>query len=278
MQPDASRGSAKRADSPSHNPLAEALRFLAVMWACLPAIQPLFVPGLPNTHDGEGHLFRLLDFDLTWRAGAFFPRIAPHLALDYGYATFTFYSPTSLYLGETFHLFGLGYIAALKACFAASIVSSGLGAYLLGRELYGTRGAMLAALVYVYLPYHLLDVYTRGDIAETLALGLLPFVVWSFWRLARAPSTGRIVAAAVFLTGLVVTHNLSAMLLVPVLPVFLLVAINRDRSRHAIGAIALAGLLALTLSAFYWLPVLGQLGDINTAALTTGFFDYHQRF
>jgi hypothetical protein len=254
------------------------VRLVIVLWASLPAVLPLLAPGLPSTHDGLGHLFRLLDFDLTFRAGAFFPRLAPHLALDYGYGSFTFYPPASVYLGEAFRLLGLGYIDSLKACYALAILASALGAYLLARELYGWRGALVAAVAYVYLPYHLLDVYARGDVAEALALALTPLILWSFWRLARAPIPGRILAAGTLLGLLLVTHNLSAVIVAPVLIGFLVVAVDPKRPWPALRGIALAGALAVVLSAFYWLPTLGEIGSIDTHTLTTAAFDLHRSF
>ncbi len=257
---------------------AEALRLVVVLWASVGAIQPLLAPGLPSSHDAEGHLYRLFEFDLVFRAGNFFPRIAPHLAQDYGYATFTFYSPAALYLGEAFRLLGLGYITSLKACFALGIIGAGFGAYLLGRDLYGRLGGILAALVYVYLPYRLLDLYTRGDLSETLAMALLPFVLWSMWRVARRPRIREIVVGGVSLALLIATHNLTAFFAGPVVVCFLLVASTRSLTWQSIRGVSATAGFALALSAFYWVPVAYENGALNLTALTAGFFDYHQHF
>lgn len=104
-----------------------------------------------------------MDFDLTFRSGNLWPRIARHLAQDFGYATFTFYSPLALYLDEAFRLIGLGYITSLKAGFALSIFGSGIGAFLLGRELYGTGGAVAAGIVYVLLFRSIFLIFTLGE-------------------------------------------------------------------------------------------------------------------
>lgn len=263
-------------DSTGKSTLADTLGLLIVLLASFPTIQPLLPKGMPGSHDGEGHLFGLLDFDLTVRAGFFDPRLAPHLALNFGYASFTFYAPASLYLAETFRLFGLGSIAAFKAFLALSLLLSAIGMYLLGRDLYDRRAAVVAALVYVYLPYHLLDVYTRADVGEILGLALLPFVVWSLRRVARRPRPDTIAVAALFAAGLVVSHNLTALLVAPVVALLALAAWPRTRSGlFGLGAVAV---LAALLSAFYWLPVFSQIGTIDTTALTSKFFDYHLRF
>ena len=242
------------------------------------AVTPLLPAGLVPTHDGVGHLYRLMDFDLIVQSGDLWPRVAPHLAQDFGYATFTFYSPLSLYLGEAFRLLGLGYMTSLKAEFALSIFASSLGAFLLGRAIYGIRGAVATGVVYVLLPYHLLDIYTRGDVAESLGLAILPFVFWGFWRVGRRPSLQNIVLAGGALAALIVAHNLTALFATPLLLGFVLVMVGKRWNVGRLVGFGASGLFALILAGAYWVPVLIESSTINAAALTTGFFDYHQRF
>ncbi|HUX88536.1 MAG TPA: glycosyltransferase family 39 protein, partial [Chloroflexota bacterium] len=257
----------------------EALRLLFVLCASMPAILTLFGKGLQGgTHDGGDHLYRLLDLDVTFRSGVLFPRIAPHLASDYGYATFTFYAPLGVYLGEAFHLAGLSYIAALKSSFAASVLLAGFGAYLLARDHYGWRGGVVAGVAYAYFPFLLVDIYTRGDLAEALAMGCLPFVFWSFRRLADEPTPGRVVAAGVSYALLILSHNLTALFATPILLAFLLVSRRGRLTLPTVLGVGAGGLLAILLSAAYWLPVATGFSRLNPGAVTAGFFDYHKWF
>jgi|GEM_PF-6498106 len=271
---------------------AEALRLLVVLVGSLGALGPFLEKGMPGgTHDGGDHLYRLLDFDQVFRQGIFLPRLAPDQALGYGYASFTYYSPLTLYLGEAFRLSGLGTIASLKGCFILAVLTGGFGMYLLARDLFGWRSGLVAGLAYVYLPYLLVDIYTRGDLAETLALGILPFVFWSLRRAATPPDGpkdsprlpipwGRVAALGISLAALVMVHNLTALLATPALLVFLLVTLGGRPGAlaRALPGLLLSAALALALSAVYWLPVLTTLGDLNTTALTDGYFDYHRWF
>src|SRR5579885_1319531 len=256
---------------------AEALRLAIVFVASIPAIQPLLNRALQDgTYDAPYHLYRLLDFDRTVRAGDLIPWIAPHLALDYGYATFTFYAPLSLYVGEAFRLFGLGYIASLKASFALAILASALGAYLLARDVFGWRAAMAAAVIYVYVPYHLLDVYVNGDLAEVLAQTTLPFVFWGIWRVTHRPGIGSAIAAGIAIASLLLAHTITALFATPLLVVFLAGSLIPRVSRATVASVVGAAALGLALSSVYWLPVLAQLGEVNTVALTAGQNDFHR--
>src|SRR5690242_14647219 len=109
--------------------------------------------------DGLLHLHRLVEFDQAIRAGVLYPRWAPDLLAGYGEPIFIFYAPLLYYLGEGFHLLGLGFVDALKATVAAGIVASGLGMYVFGRELWGRWGGLIAAVAYVYVPYRFVNTY-----------------------------------------------------------------------------------------------------------------------
>lgn len=252
----------------------EAFRLAIMLWASVPAIQPLLRKGLPGgTYDVPYHLYRLLDFDRTFRASQSLPWIAPHLALDYGYATFTFYAPLGLYLGEVFHLLGLGYIASLKACFAAAILASVFGTYLLARDLFDWRAAMPAAVLYAYVPYRLLDMYVGGDLAEVVAQAALPFVFWGFWRVMQRPGSGSAAVAGAALAALILAHTITALFAAPLILGFLVAWLLPRRSRRQLSWVVIAGAIGLALSGVYWLPTLAQLKEINSIALTSGQFD-----
>ncbi|HLH72420.1 MAG TPA: hypothetical protein VKX96_03980, partial [Chloroflexota bacterium] len=120
--------------------------------------------------------------------------------------------------------------------------------------------------------------YTRGDLAEALAMGILPFVFWTFYRVACQPTLGRVVASGVSYALLILCHNLTAVFATPILLVFLLVTLGRRLTKASVIGIGGTGLLAAMLSAGYWLPVLTGLGRLNPSAVTGGFFDFHKWF
>jgi hypothetical protein len=278
--------------------VGEASRVVLVLWGSVGAVWELYRHGIEAaTHDTLFHLYRLLDFSGLFEAGQFFPRLASSLGLGYGYATFTYYPPAAVYLGETFHLFGLGYIASLKASFAAGVLLGGFGTYLLARGLYGSWGATVAALAYAYVPYRLLAVYVLGDVAECLALGVLPLALWAVWRVATRPTPGRIAFAGLAVALLATSHLLTTLVAIPLFTAIVPVCLAQPpfaflgklplaRWIHPcwrvtvqqVVAIGATGLLGLAISAWYWLPVAVGMRQLNAAALVEGFFDFHQWF
>jgi hypothetical protein len=248
----------------------DKLRAIPTPWwvvlLTLPALVPLVRAGFFDSHDGLFHVYRLQALDRAVRAGVLYPRWFPEFAFGYGHPVLNFYGPLSYYWGLPFTLLGVDAALALKLVFATGLVASALGMYLFARLHLGRSGALVAAAVYAYLPYHLVDLYVRGALAEFLAFVWFPLVLWAFHRLVTAPREHRFIRAALaslLLAALVVTHSLSALIFAPVLVVYLIILLKDEHSRGALGRVALALAFSVALGAFYWLPVLVESGYVG---------------
>jgi hypothetical protein len=236
-----------------------------VVLLALPALAPLARAGFFQSHDGLFHVYRLAALDRAVRAGVLYPRWFPEFGFGYGQPVLNFYGPLSYYWGLPFTLLGSDAALALKLVLAGGLLASALGMYLFAR-LHLDRGpALVAAVIYAYLPYHLVDLYVRGAVAEFLAFIWFPLVLWAFHRLIRdaaRPKFTHIGLAALLLAALILTHNLSAFIFAPVLAVYLLILLARARHDHlwrrTLLTLTLTLTLALALTAFYWLPVLAE--------------------
>ncbi len=236
---------------------------LALFVLPLVAMSPLFSPGLPATHDGLYHVFRAVQMDVCLAESDLYPRWAPDFVQGLGYPVFNFYAPLLSYLLVALHWLGLTFVDALKAGIALALLASGIGTYLFSCDLLGRRGALLAAAAYVYAPFQLMEAYVRADVPEQLALAWLPFVLLSFRSLVEAPSAGRLGLAAVAYAALILTHNLTAFFFSPFLLLYVVLALAFRRAWRA-APVALLGLaLGVGLSAFYWLPALGEQGWVQ---------------
>lgn len=252
-------------------PIARLIRVPAGWWVvllALPALAPLFRAAYFGSHDGLIHLYRLAALDQAVRSGALYPRWFPDLAFGYGHPVLNFYGPLSYYLGLPFTLLGADAALATKLLLAGGLIAAGLGMYGFARCHLGRGPALAAAVVYIYLPYHLVDLYVRGAIAEFLSFVWFPLLLWAFYRLVAHPEAKalpQVSLAALLLSALVLTHSLSAFLFVPLLAGYTFCLWLQRQARpggrkgwQPLSRAALAGLLGLALSAFYWLPVLAE--------------------
>lgn len=217
------------------------------------------------SHDAFLHLARQVLFDHALREGCFYPRWIQELALGYGMPLFNYYPPLAYYFAEVFHLFGADFPEAIIATFIAGFVLSGIAMYLFAREILGDMPALVAAVAYIYAPYHLVDAYVRGALPEFLAFIFLPLVYYSILKANHKANYYPLISLSYAL--LILTHNVTAFISTPFIFLFGLLQNERLKIMSFL-------LLGLGLSAFYWLPAIAELGYINPS--TT--FNYAEHF
>ncbi|RMF01741.1 MAG: hypothetical protein D6768_09940 [Chloroflexi bacterium] len=190
----------------------------------LPALAPLLQPGYYwGAHDARHSVYFLYEFNKAIQDGIWYPRWAPDFAFGYGYPFFNIYGPLSSYTGEFLHLAGFDIVTAVKIVFGLSVLLSGLTMFLFVRRLLGPRAGLVSALVYVYLPYHLFDLYVRAALAESVGFVFIPLVLWGFFEAVTRPRLAALVWAALAYAGLMFTSNLLALLFTPILGLYVAV-------------------------------------------------------
>lgn len=261
------------------------LDLLIVALAAATAASPLLRPGFPQSHDGEFHLFRLLDYVALLRDGELYPRWSPFMAVGYGYPVHNFYAPASAWVGSGFQLLGLGAVQAFKATLAMSILVAGLSMYLLARREQGRVGGVVSGVAYATLPYLLVDVYVRGALAEAWGLAILPLAFAAGRSAVEVRTLSTAAVAALAFGALALTHNMTALLGLPFVAVYAVLPLFCERRTWTLGSLLregwpLAGALAwgLGLSAIYWAPALGEMALVASDALVGGYFDYRRGF
>jgi uncharacterized membrane protein len=273
--------------------------FLLALVIPLFAILPLLThTGLPNTADGPAHLMRQVELNQAWQQGNFYPRWGTDLAFGHGMPIFS-YAPPALYQAtQLFHTLGLPLDAAMKAVLVVVFLRYSLGMFLLARRLYGTYPALVAAAVYVYAPYRLREAYIQGNYGQFIGLACYPLIFWAFHGLITEGRPRYLVAAALSLAALLLSHNISFMLFAPLFAAYLLFLLiltlyNYHQQQKQSNAIhttfyglrltpllqtVAATLLGLGLSAIFWLPAFGERHDIKLEGITQGFFDFRENF
>ncbi len=235
----------------------------------LPAILPLAAPGyFFKAHDARHSVFWLVEFDAAFRDGAIWPIWAPDHLLGFGYPLWLAYAPLAYFVGEAFHLLGLGFTAAVKATWALSFLIGALGMNALARRWWGKSAGLIAALAYTYAPYHLAQIYVRAALAEFVSLAIFPWVLLAFaalWDDARPRRAG---LAALALGALLLTHSGAAILYLPVVGGFLAVKAlvtlrRREKLWPATGASVLALALGLMLAGIFLIPLFLERGFLG---------------
>lgn len=233
--------------------------FLSITALTLTAIHPLTFGAMPDTPDGLLHLHRLVALDHAIRHGDLWPRYVPGLLYGYGAPLFNYYAPLSLYPLEGLHLLGLSFLDAFLVGMILYVFLGAWGAYLLGKAWGGPVAGVATAVAYTYAPYVLYDWPRRGAMAEFVALIVLPWVLYAFWRVATYGRRRDLVLAVVCFSAFIPIHNITALYgmgLLVTTSIFLW-WVSPD-PRRALVRLALVLALSLGLTAFFWLPALAE--------------------
>lgn len=233
------------------------LALLCALIACV----PLVGPGIINTRAGGDSPFllqRLHQLVGMLRAGEFPVRWMPDAAYGLGYPFFNFYASLPYYIAAVLSLLGGGYTAALKLTQMAGMLAASAAMYgFVRRATRDEMAALLSAAAYTYAPFHLVNVYVRGDsLSEFWAFVFYPLVFWALVSLRDRPSVRKLVVLALAYGCLVLTHNISAMIFTPFVVLYaltLLLSQRENRFRFLILGLA-AGVLGGAISAWFWFP------------------------
>ncbi len=260
------------------------------------AIAPLLAPGyFWGAHDGRHSVYFLFEFDRSIQDGILYPRWAPDYTFGYGYPMFNIYAPGALYVSEFFHLIGFDFVLATKITFALAILLSGYAMFGLVKRLTGSsQAAFLSGLAYVYIPYHLIDIFVRAALAESVALIFLPLTLWGFYETVVRPSRLSIVATAITYAAMMFSHNGVTLLFTLVLAawvLFLMIGeLRRNNSSFVLrrssiinvihlGLPSLAALaLGLGIVSIFFIPAVLEYRFVRTDQWLGNYYDYTNHF
>ncbi len=253
----------------------------------LAAAAPLFLDaGFLNTRSGGDSpflLFRLHQLVVALQDGIFPVRWMPDAAFGLGYPFFSYYAALPYYLAASLRLAGLSYVLSLKLTHLLGFAVAAWAVWAWIQEITGNRLAGLAAAaVYTWAPFHLVNVFVRGDsLAEFWAMAWYPLILLTLQRVMQEPSARRMAEAALAYGALVMTHNVSALIFSPFAALYVLtgtLAPGQSGALRRLLPAAAAGLLGLALAAWIWLPALAEQSFVQLGEQTTGYFFYGNHF
>ena len=235
-----------------------AKKIFLLILLTIPAFALMLRPGIYTMHDF--HVFRQFEFDKCVAEKVFPCLWAPDAGRGYGEPMFNFYGQFPYWLGTIFRLSGLSVLASVKSVFILSLVLSGISMFLLARNFWGDKGALISALFYIYAPYRAVDVWVRGALPEALAFIFFPLILLSVEK-------KKYLSFSVLIFLLLITHNLSIFMFLPFLGIWWLV---RSRDWKFLPA----GLLSLVLGSFYLLPVIFESKLVTLTQTTADYYNY----
>jgi hypothetical protein len=258
--------------------------FSLLAGAALIACWNLFPPMQHSGHSALLDYCRLEELRFCISQGYFYPRWSPDFFYTYGYPLFHYYAPLSYYVAAAFGLFHVSSLSALKFAYMLGMLLAGLGAYFLAREYLSPKAAIITALLYIFAPYHLSDIYVRANLAEFFAFAPLPWILFFFSLYSRRPHGLALVWAGIAYAALILTHNITALLFSPMLLCYLLILVDRParsvwQKFRWFWPYLFAILLGLVLSAFFFLPAMLDKNLVQIdRSMTEDYFHFSRHF
>ena len=251
------------------------------------SVFPFFQFGFFSMHD-DTQVARVFEMGKSLSDGMFPVRWVSDLGYGYGYPIFNFYSPLPYYIGGFLTFIGIDALLATKIVFLLAIIGAGISMYFLINKFFGKSAGIAAAVIYVYFPYHAVNIYVRGAISELFAYVFLPLVFLALVNIhygkpektntfqANLPS---ILLGAFAIAAVILSHNLSAFMMFLFLLIFIPVSLvfSKERSKRFIVYLAVL-FVGFLLSAFYSVPAVFEARFTNVSSQIGGGANYSDHF
>ncbi len=247
----------------------------------MPLILPFLKEGYFPTHDGEWAVVRQGTMHRAFISHHFPARWAGNQNYGFGYPLFLFTYPLPYYIGEFFKIAGFGLVGSVKALFVLSVFISGVGMFLLGKELFGYKGGLISSILYLYVPYRMVNLYVRGSLGESLSSALFPILFLLIIKISKDHNPKLIGIFSILLGALLLTHNISALIFSPFLIALSIVIYIRNKKKFPVRNLIAGFILGIMISAFFLFPAVLEkhnivLSQIKLADLSKNFITFDQ--
>lgn len=289
------------------------MKFLSKYWGLIIILafsflilSRIFHPGFFAVHD-DTQPTRIYEMSKSLKDGLFPVRWVNDLGFGYGYPIFNFYAPLPYYIGSFFNLIGFGAITSAKIMFSIAVLAAGIGMYLFIKSFLGELPAITSSVIYLFFPYFAINIFIRGAVGEYYAYSLLPFIFWGVFKIyysyqksphsllknivtKRTPpldkgglggilSLRTILFSSFVLAVLIISHNLSAYMIILVLLFFFIGVLLIGKNRKILFLnYSLILLIAFFLSAFYTIPAIFEMNYTDVNSQLSGNFKYSNHF
>ena len=218
-------------------------------------------PGnLIKTHDGNYHLYRFATSISAFDDGQKFLQLDTDQLQGFGQAPNLFYGPMLSWLVLVVFKITSNLQISLMFLMLVATIATTFGAYYASKKIFKSEKAgFFTALFFTLEPFHVGELLTRGSFSEYLAFVFIPFIILAIYQIIFESKTDfkRIFMLAFSAFGIIMNHNLTAVLIAAMAALFVVFNIRKVFSKPKIlFSLIFAGILAVGFSAIFILPFL----------------------
>lgn len=218
---------------------------------------------------------RIAEMARIIEAGHFPPRWSANFGYGFGMPLFNFYAPLPYIVAALVLFLNNNLIFVIKFLYLLINFFTLWGSFKLGKRLNGLAGGLVLAALFTLAPYRALLLFVRGALSEAFALSFFPWATLAVINISKSKKIDVKSYLLLFLSllGIVLSHNLSALMFIPLLFTIALLIANKKRLKILLTFIS-AGLA----TSFYIIPSFFEQDLTRVNAIFSDYFDYRLHF
>ena len=249
----------------------KTLCYLLILFSSIILCMPLVNSQIDITYDdGIQHICRLMG---TWQSleeGQPFAVIMSAFCNGFGYSWNIFYSPLTAFFPLIFHCIGANFTVCIKIFLWLCTFLSGITMFQFVQKVTrNNKVGIIAAIIYIFAPYRLTDMYIRNALAEYTTFVFFPLVMDGLYTLFHKKNKWgyKLTLGAV---GLILTHTVITMYMAIFAFVYVLMNIRKLKQIVIWRKLAIHVILILAITAFFWVPLLEHTLATNYEVFVPG--------
>ncbi len=277
---------------------AKALVLLVGVVLSLLVVEPFYFMGsktgtaaqvelqMPQTHDMPLNLEQMKSFYAGLSSGKLYPRWEEDTNKGFGAPTTSYYPPAVYYLTSACYVLSGDWLRATLYAQLLMMLAAAAAMFFYVRSFASRHAATIAMSVYIIFPYHLLDQYQRGVLAELLSFIWMPLMLLFAERLLAMNEDGALSKGSIpiNMAGLALTYGLflwshppTAYQFSLAFGVYILFVTTLRRSWQGLLFIGASVVLGLMFAAAYLYAATAEQNLINSGVLTQAW-PYHLNY
>lgn len=247
---------------------------ILITLSLLPLIS-LLRKGTYESGDLTIHAMRTVTFSKILFEEHIRPVWTPNFNAGFGDPHYLFSYFLPYFLASILQKLGLSFIFSIKTLLAIFYIFSGIFMYIWIKYEFGVKSALIAAVFFLFAPYHLIDMHFRVTIAESMAFTFLPLCMFLASKIIKTLSLNSVLLLGISIALLITTHQITSLFFMPILISYsgLIYFLKTERSKKEIPYLLLSVIIGFGLSCFYWLPIVleSRFTSISQSTSVTSF-------
>ena len=205
-------------------------------------------------HDSDAHISRVMSTVISLKSHQILPMISSNYVNGLGYSWNLFYPPLTNYLAVILRVVCQSYTQSLNLLVFFSIIISGIFMYNFAQKVSKSKKVgLLSAVFYITIPYRISDIYVRYAMGEIVSFAFLPLVFNGLYSILEENGK-RNYLLTIGAVGLLLTHNITTLLVIIVCNIFVILHIDRFKKLQVIRDLLINAIFILLIVACFYGP------------------------